>query len=45
MLKDIIVDDDNTIIDNDSNSVTDGLNNINLENEKRNESTNMVIII
>ena len=45
MLKSITVDDDDTIIDNNSNSSTDGSDNENLENKKGNESTNMAIII
>ena len=39
------IDDDNKIIDNASNFFTDGLNNKSLENEKRNKSTNIIIII
>ena len=44
MLEGMTVDDNDTIIDNDSNSSTDGLDNKSLENEKRNKSTNMAII-
>ena len=44
MLEGMTVDDDDTIIDNDSNSSTDGSDNESLENEKRNESTNMAMI-
>ena len=45
MLKGMIIDNDNIIIDNNSNFFTDGLDNKNLKKEKRNESINMAIII
>ena len=44
MLESMIIDNDNIIINNNSNSFKNGLNNKNLENKKRNESTNMVMI-
>ena len=39
------VNNDNIIIDNDSNSSIDGLDNKSLENEKRNKSTYIAMII
>lgn len=39
------VNNDNIIINNDSNSSIDGLDNKGLENEKRNKSTNIAMII
>lgn len=44
MLENMTIDNDNKIIDNDSNFSTDDLDNKSLENEKRNENTNMAMI-
>ena len=45
MLKNIIVDNDNIIIDYDSNFSINDLDNKSLKDEKKNESTNTEIII
>ena len=45
MLEDVIIDDNDIIINNNSNSFIDGLDNKSLENEKLNKSTNIAIII
>ena len=45
MLEKMTVDDDNTIINNDSNFATNSLDNKNLKNEKKNEITNKAMII
>ena len=44
MLESMTVDNDDTIIDNDSNFFMNGLDNKSLENEKRNKNTNIAII-
>ena len=45
MLEKMTINDDDTIINNDSNFSTDSLNKKSLDNKKRNKSINMVIII
>ena len=44
MLKNMTIDDDDTIIDNDSNSSINSLDNKTLKNEKKNENTNIAMI-
>lgn len=44
MLEDMIINDDIIIINNDSNSSINDLDNKNLKNKKRNESTNITMI-
>lgn len=45
ILEGMTIDDDNIIIDNDSNFFTDVIDNKSLENEKRDQSTNMAMIM
>lgn len=44
IFKDMTINDDNIIIDNNSNSFINSLNRKNLYNEKRNKINNMIII-
>ena len=44
ILEGMTIDDDDIIINNNSNSSTNSLDNKRLENEKRNENTNITII-
>ena len=45
MVKNITIDDNNTIIDKNSNFFIYNLNNKSLENKKRNKSSNIEMII
>ena len=42
MLENMIIDDNNIIINNDSNSFTDGLDNKNLENVNKKEMKTLI---